>query len=73
MAGDQGLLYFGDNCCVLQLVCLLQFGYAPRHPQHQDTKYINHGWDLETGVFRTLTYNQTEDEDEDDEVILIND
>ena len=23
---------FGDNCCVLQLVCLLQFGYAPRHP-----------------------------------------
>jgi hypothetical protein len=54
---------FGDNCCVLQLVCLLQFGYAPRHPQHQDTKFINHGYNGGTGVSRTLTYNQNEDED----------
>ena len=44
---------FGESCCVAQLVCLLQFGYAPRHPQHQDTKYINHGWEC------TLTYNHT--------------
>jgi hypothetical protein len=27
---------FGKDCCVAQLVCLLQFGHAPRSPQHTD-------------------------------------
>ncbi len=59
---------FDDKCCVLQLVCLLQFGYAPRNPQRgQDTKFINHGYMRYTGVSRTQTYHQKEDEDEDED------
>ena len=56
---------FGKDCCVAQLVCLLQFGYAPRSPQRsggKHTKYINHGYRSSSGRFCTRTYNQDKQE-----------
>jgi hypothetical protein len=47
----------GSDCCVLPLVGLLQFPCTPCRPQHQDTKYLNWGFNL-LGLFDTKTYNQ---------------
>lgn len=49
---------FGRPCCVAQLVCLLQFSMSPVKPQKANPKYINHGYNRETGLFETNTYNQ---------------
>ena len=45
------------QCCVNQLLGLLQFPVIPRHPQLQKEKYINWGYNRQ-GLFRTLTYRQ---------------
>jgi hypothetical protein len=45
---------FDDECCVAQLVCLLQFGFAPRYPQHAKPKCINHGFKI--GKFYTKLF-----------------
>ncbi len=37
------VLVEGESCCVLQLLGLTQFPVVPRHPQHQNPKFINWG------------------------------
>ncbi len=48
---------FGIECCVAQLVLLLQCDFAPVNPQSQNPKCINHGFNHQ-GFFQTTLHHQ---------------
>jgi hypothetical protein len=48
------VLVEGESCCVLQLLGLTQFRVVPRHPQHQNPKFINWCMDYWGRVVTTL-------------------